>query len=146
MMVEDRSREGLGYLERLELTMAPWQLPLGRLIWGRFVHPRGGLVWIDWQGPHPRRVLLHDGERTEGTVEPRRIRVPGAQLDVGERRVLREGTLGGVALAGISALSRIAPLAFLRSTERKTLARGKLTRGTEVLEGWIIDEVVTWEH
>jgi len=144
--VENRSFEGLGYLERLELAVPPWQLPLGRLVWGRFVHAQAGLVWIDWEGPHRLTIVLRDGARIEGTIEPDRVCAAGMQLEIGERQVLREGTLGRVALAGISALSRIAPVEFLRTTERKTLSRGRLTRGNEVLEGWIIDEVVTWEH
>ncbi|HET6981527.1 MAG TPA: hypothetical protein VFI53_05260 [Myxococcaceae bacterium] len=144
MTVGGRALEGLGYLERLELSIPPWDLPLERLVWGRFVHPRAGLVWIDWQGPHPLQVVLRDGERVDGAIEAERILAPGTELQIGTRRLLREGTLGRVALAAVSALSHVTPLGFLRTVERKALSRGRMLRGTEVLEGWIIDEVVTW--
>jgi len=144
MTVGDRTLEGLGYLERLELTVPPWNLPLERLVWGRFVHPRAGLVWIEWQGPHALQVILQDGERVDGAIAPDHIRTSGMELQIGTRRVIREGTLGRIALAAVSVLSRVAPLGFLRTVERKTLSRGRLRRGGELLEGWVIDEVVTW--
>lgn len=146
MVLRGRHLDGLGYLERLELTVPPWQLPLGRLIWGRLVHPEASLVWIDWQGPRSLRLVLHDGERVEGTIDADTVSGPGFQLQIGHRKVLREGTLGRVALAGIAVVSRVAPAGFLATTERKTLARARLTRGADVLQGWVIDEVVTWER
>ena len=48
--VRGRTLSGLGYAERLTLTLEPWRLPFHTLHWGRFL-ARGGrsLVWILWE-------------------------------------------------------------------------------------------------
>ena len=53
--------QGLGYVERLEMTVAPWNLPLEGLRWGRFLSDSGSVVWIDWQGEYVRKIVLENG-------------------------------------------------------------------------------------
>ncbi len=43
-------RSGLRYAEHLNITVAPWKLPIRTLRWGRFATPSDWIVWIDWQG------------------------------------------------------------------------------------------------
>jgi hypothetical protein len=52
---------GPGYAEWVELRIPPWQLPIEALRWGRFLSPSTSLVWIDWEGEHPLRLILRDG-------------------------------------------------------------------------------------
>ena len=56
-------RSGLGYAERLVLTIPPWKLPIETLRWGRFLSPSDWIVWIDWQGEHPQTIVYRNGAR-----------------------------------------------------------------------------------
>ncbi len=49
---------GLGYVERMEMSVAPWSLPLEELRWGRFLSETDSLVWIDWRGEKRRTLQL----------------------------------------------------------------------------------------
>lgn len=141
--------EGLGYVERLTLTVPPWRLPIDELRWGRFVAdeaPFASLVWIDWRGPHARRVLLQGG----APVADARVSDDGVEgaggavrLSLRDPRVLREGALGKTALAILPVAARL-PSRILLTEERKWVARGELARGDRRASGWVIHEVVRW--
>lgn len=61
--------EGLGYVERLRLTIPPWKLPFRALRWGRHLSADHYLVWIDWSGGDTRRWVWLDGvEQPAATV------------------------------------------------------------------------------
>lgn len=53
---------GIGYLERLRLTLRPWHIGLHTLHWGRWIGRRHTLTWVQWEGRYPRRVALFDGQ------------------------------------------------------------------------------------
>jgi hypothetical protein len=137
---------GHGYLEYIEMTVPPWRLPIERLIWGRFTHPRASLVWMDWSGPRNLLVVIRNGQRLEeAAVSSELVEGSGFRLVLGPRRVLRRGALGKVALAAVELAARVAPVGFLKTEECKTTCRARLElSGGEALEGDVIDEVVTW--
>ncbi len=141
---------GLGYTEHLTLTMAPWQLPIDELHWGRFLSEDASLVWIDWRGPHRRQLVLLDAERLDaGGARPARIDERGveagpARLTLVEPRVLRQGALGKTALAILPAVETILPVRILATDEHKWLSRGTLERDGRRSSGWVIHEVVRW--
>ena len=136
---------GLGYVERLDMTIAPWKLPIEQLFWGRFLSDSDSLVWIDWRGPHHRRVLLHNGRRiANGKITDHEISVgSAAKLTFRDRAVLREGTLGTVALAALSAFKQSLPGRLLNVEERKWRSRAHWNE-CERSDGWAIHEVVKW--
>lgn len=135
---------GTGYAERLRLTVPPWRLPLRRLRWGRFAAPGSSLVWIDWQGPHRVRLALHDGRRLaldaadEEGVSAGRGRV---RLALSAPSPLRAGALGD---GPLRRLASVLPRALLSVDERKWRSRGRLTTAEDELEGWVVNELVTW--
>jgi hypothetical protein len=138
---------GLGYVEHLSLTLAPWQLPIDELRWGRFLAEDAALVWIDWRGPHTRQVVLLDGAK----AGPARVDDHSLSTDDGAvrltfeaQRVLREGAIGKTTLAILPAVETILPVRILATEERKWVARGVLDRGGRRSEGWVIHEVVRW--
>ena len=59
--------KGLGFLERLDMTLAPWKLPIQELRWGRFLSDRESLVWIDWRGSQACRIVLQNGILVQAT-------------------------------------------------------------------------------
>ena len=137
---------GLGYVERLEMTVAPWSLPLEELRWGRFLSDSDSLVWIDWRGPHSRRVVAQNGiPRRASAINEREIVVEGdGRLELSEGHVLRQGLLGETALAVIPGLQRMFPSSLLNVQECKWRSRAKLLCGEGESSGWAIHEVVRW--
>ncbi|GEM_PF-4264148 len=74
---------GDGYAEVLELEIAPWEVPIDELRWGRVVDASQSMTWIEWRGPHPFKRLLIDGIRSEAALpEP------------AENRTIRDQRLG----------------------------------------------------
>jgi hypothetical protein len=137
--------DGLGYVEHLEVGFAPWRLPIDELHWGRFLSPGASLVWVDWRGPHQRRLVLLDGAEVAGAaVDEAGVRAPGLELSLHDPQVLRRGALGRTALALVPRLDALFPARLLATDETKWCSRGVLVRGGERLEGQVIHEVVRW--
>ncbi len=149
--VEVRSGEdrmcGLGYIERLGLTIPPWRLPIRELRWGRFVSESDALVWIDWSGPHQERLAFHNGIPIAAT------RIDEGGLDLGasvrlrfrETIPLRQGSLAETALAKIPDAPAILPGRILRVRETKWRSRAVLEcAAAPAVRGWAIHEFVEW--
>lgn len=137
--------EGLGYVEHLTLTVAPWQMPIDELWWGRFLSDDASLVWIDWRGPHRRQVVFLDGAPAgPAIIDAEGVRAEGLRLTYAAPRVLREGAIGETVLSILPAVETVLPVRILMTEERKWAARGTLDRGGRRSEGWVIHEVVRW--
>jgi len=139
--------EARGYVERLELAIRPWALPIEELRWGRFIGEARSLVWIDWRGPAPLSLALLDGRPArvasvaDGAVE---LAEPAARLLTAPRATLREGLLGGSALGRVPLLARSLPLRMLQVHERRWLADGELEVRGERERGEVLQELVRW--
>jgi hypothetical protein len=137
---------GAGYAEVLELTVPPWKLPIDELRWGRLLTRSHGLVWIEWRGPHPQRIVLLDGRLVEAEIEEHGLRADGAQAVLGEPRVLRAGRIGETVLSAVPGLEQFVPGRILGLAETKWRSRGRLRVGSSEEEGWAIHELVRWPH
>ena len=127
---------GDGYLERLELTVAPWRLPMETLRWGRYVGSGDSVVWVEWEGAVAGKVMLRRGEAVEAL---------GDELVLREEKTLRCGALGESVLGAVPGLAARLPVRMLRAEETKWLSRGAVRRdGAVVSEGWAVHEVVRW--
>lgn len=139
---------GWGYAEHLRLSVAPWQLPIRRLRWGRFVNATDALVWIDWSGSYNKRAVYLNGAEviaTEIDDSGLVLAKSGVVLSLDRGSVLREGALGETALSIIPNLSRFFPDSILNMRECKWLSRAVLRRlGQLDSEGMAIHEVVEW--
>jgi hypothetical protein len=123
---------GLGYVERLTMTVPPWRLPIEELHWGRLLTEAGSLVWIDWRGPRPLQLVFRNGAEAEPALL--------ARLELDRGLVLRDGALGKTALAIVPQVGRLFPWRILRVQETKWRSRGVL----DGMSGWAIHEVVRW--
>jgi hypothetical protein len=136
--------EGLGYVERLTLTVKPWTLPIGELQWGRFTGEGTSLVWIEWRGVRPLRLLLEHGqERTLESVSRDTVAGGGGiRLLMCDHRTIRDGPLGGSVLRR-PPLRWLAPRSMREAHETKWLSRAEFT-GTDGRSrpGWAIHESV----
>ena len=144
MWLAGEQLRGAGYAEILELTVPPWKLPIEELRWGRLLTPSHGLVWIEWQGSHPQRVVLLDGRPVPGELEEEGLRAGASRARLREPRVIRSGRIGEIVLAVAPALEQIVPGRVLGLAETKWLSRGALRVGSSEEEGWAIHELVRW--
>lgn len=142
------SLRGIGYVECLRMTIAPWKLPFHTLRWGRHASNRHSLVWIEWDDGAAGRWIWLNGEEEPGA----RLTEAGVVGISGNREVHLHGTRDvrnrGV-LPGISgivpALRRhvIGTLAGMH--ERKLLSRSTLLESGHAMDGGTtVHEVVRW--
>ena len=138
--------EGDGYVERMELGVAPWTLPVTRIIWGRWTGPGRSLVWIRWEGPHPLQLVWLDGALLAGAVP-----TPEG-VDLGARGSL--SLQDNAVITDATVREQLRPLAPLRRLVDKVAhhrqtrwrARGTLREtGRDELTGWVIHEAVEWK-
>ena len=138
-----RERSGLGYVEQLSMTIAPWRIPIRTLRWGRFLTPSEWLVWIGW----PRQILYWNGRLVPNpSITDDRLEFDdGARLLLDRSLVLRQGALGATALSVIPGVRDTFPAHLLQVNEVKWRSRARLERpGHLPLEGWAIHERVDW--
>jgi hypothetical protein len=141
-----RELTGLGYLERLTLTLPPWQLPLRELRWGRFVSPTDHVIWIDWQGPYSTAFAIHNGcKRRLELVTETEVAIESGTLRMSDSLPLRAGRLGATVLPGAPMLRRLLPRSLGNIEEHKWRSRGVLETASGQSEGWVIHEVVHWK-
>lgn len=151
----ERRHRGLGYVERLDVTLPPWDLPIDELRWGRFVGRGGDAAWIEWRGAYPLRLLWKNG----ASVLAESFVVGGAEapgppsgtlstwapdelgLALSEPKLLRDGPLVSTVFDKVPVLRRTLPARMLAATETKWCSAGRLSDGTQ---GWAIHEVVRW--
>ena len=141
------NRLGLGYAEHLNITIAPWKLPIRTLRWGRFGTPSDWIVWIDWMGDFTRRIVYRNGEMAPTSViEDYQIEfLDGARLILDRSLLLREGSLGAAALSAIPGVRETFPARLLNVNECKWRSRARFERpGMSTVEGWAIHERVEW--
>jgi hypothetical protein len=144
VQLRDREIRGLGYGELLEITVAPWRLPIRELLWGRATCGATSLVWIRWYGAHPLQLAYRNGIAQAATqVEDDRVLLAdGMRLEMSDCVVLRDDSLGNT-LKPLGAIAAIAARALNGAIERKWRSRGTLFEGDRpISEGWVIHERV----
>jgi hypothetical protein len=143
---ENARLAGLGYVERLTMTVPPWRLPFHELRWGRFLSAEDALVWIDWRGAHSLSLGFHNGARVEHvSLGDDELAAGGTRLALDCGTVLREGALVETALSTIPGIQSLFPFRILRARERKWLSRAVLNKPAAAPgAGWAIHEVVRW--
>lgn len=153
--VGDRAMSGLGYWEKVELSLAPWRLPFPELRWGRFLADEGGfyLVWVAWLGgkPEERRLWSPEGElaglafESEAGGLENGLNCEGGRLEFSSLDVLRQGPLFKTLGGRLSAAARLLPGDLGRAYEAKWFSRAAWrTEGGQDIYGWAIHEKVSW--
>ena len=140
--------EGLGYGERMRLTIPASKLPFDTLRWGRHLSDRHVLVWIDWRGAEPRSwVWLDGGRQPEAVVTDTGISglAGGAELRMGDGRDVVDRDVVDTFTNLLPALARrlAGPLASMH--EHKRVEQSWIVRAGQRLDhGWTLRELVTW--
>lgn len=136
-----RTLRGTGYAETLELCIAPWSLPIRQLRWGHAISAKTSLVWIDWTGPQPLRLILQDGVPVSASqVGDDEVRTEdGADLLLRDPVPIREESLASL-LAPFRPIARFLPAVLSGAIERKWRSRFATAND----EGWAIHELITF--
>jgi len=145
----DHHLTGLGYAERIELTVEPWNLPLDELRWGRFVSSTDAIVWLGWGGPEAFNLVFHNGAEVRDSVitdSGVTIGHSGKRLMLSESATLRHEPLITGALSKIPGIESIVPEKTLHATEAKWRSWGRLECGEgSNATGWSIHEIVKFK-
>ena len=138
---------GLGYVERMSVSVSPWDMPLSSLRWGRFLSPRDAVVWMDWHGTERKRAVIYNGEELSATVVSDTEVVFGqsSRLTLDQGLVLRKGDLGETVFPGLSRLSRLLPRTVLAVNECQWRSHGILHHPHpegDTSSGWALHQTV----
>lgn len=139
--------EGCGYVEHLNLTIAPWHLPVRELLWGHVTAGEDAAVWIHWIGEFSKSVAFFNGVRqTAAVVSDDRVCLDdGVTVQLDRSRCLREGAVGSTSLAIIQGAVKIFPASILAVNETKWRSRALIRRpNAPDASGWAIHERVVW--
>lgn len=136
---------GLGYVERLELTIPPWQLPIRELRWGHWTdrHAAHSIVWIDWRGEEPRTWVFVDGTLAAAVeVQDDRVHLAASALMLAGSSTLSSDALDDI-VGRIPPLRAVVPSSLFALREVKWLSRGTWHRpGESSIEGPALHERV----
>lgn len=156
---------GSGYAERLTTTLRPWDMPIDVMHWGRWIGASSSMVWLRWEGPVPKTLVLLNAQDTShlgeaagtrtatsqaesaaASVGPGLIRFQDASLSLADSRSLRDESLADSLVSIIPGLRAWAPARTLAARERRWISRGTLTRPPAAPEqGWAIHEEVRFD-
>jgi hypothetical protein len=131
---------GAGYREHLVLAMLPWKLPIDELRWGRWLLPEGrhSIVWIDWRGTRPLKLVLEDGvPRDHAAMGDDWVRCGERTLYLSAAGTLYSRTIAETLGAAAPVVQRL-PAPWRALEDRKSLSRG--VAGGQ--SGWAIHELV----
>jgi hypothetical protein len=137
--------QGMGYAERIDMTLVPWRLPIKELLWGRYVSRNYAIVWIQWNGPQPRCLLFFNGKLEQNATLTTSdvsfgsysIKLPGL--------LIRKGTIDETLFVGAKKLAALFPKSILALEEEKWYGMATLKKGNIAIdEGNVIHEIVRW--
>jgi len=146
-MADETVIQGLGYAEKMELTLPPWEIPITTLYWGRYLSPSNTLIWIEWKGPVPKMLVFLNGEKyTEGVVNNKQIRFGSYTLTMTTHATLRSGSIGTTVFSKFKKIMALFPLSISRLEENKWTGKATFFHAGEVIDdGRYIHEEVNWK-
>ena len=148
----DMSLEGLGYAERLTLTIPPWKIPMDELRWGHFNSESNNMVWIELNEKEKLQWLWLNGEKIENcAIEDGRLSIPGENMVLNlDRSVVLESekkiySLMGKIIRFIPGFNKVVPTGFLMADETKWFSLGQLqSNNMSLCNGSAIHEYVNF--
>ncbi|MCU0431947.1 MAG: hypothetical protein MUC87_00675 [Bacteroidia bacterium] len=137
---------GRGYCEKLSLTLPPWKLPVNEIYWGRFTSATHAVVWIEWRGTQPLRLLLVNEQRhTDFELNDNTLRTAEFELHFTPHTTLRSGAVADTVFKPVANILRpLIPFRLLRTQETKWLGTAQMRSTAGTVHGQVIYERVCW--
>ncbi|MDP4175314.1 MAG: hypothetical protein Q8933_15170 [Bacteroidota bacterium] len=140
--------KGLGYVERLDMTIKPWKLPFNELRWGRYISDKNSIVWIDIRGEFNYSMLLNDkAECDDPLFYDDRITFANTKnaLQFYAPEDIRKGEIISSTFSKIKMINKFIPSGLLKIYEDKSVAKADLLQSNDLIDtGWALYEVVRW--
>lgn len=141
-------RSGMGYVEKLEMTIKPWKLPFNELHWGRYLSDSETIVWISWSGESYLNICFYNGMlMDEFHISDKDITLAHnlGKIVFDNRLILRKGRSLSEIINEIPRLQSKLPGRIANLYECKWRSRGtRILNGKVLGSGWTIHEVIRW--
>lgn len=137
---------GHGYVEKIELTLPPWKIPIKELIWGRYNSANNSIVWIRWKGSYPQTLVFFNGKKVDNAqVSETEVSFDKYTLLIANTKTIREETIGESVFKYLGPVIKYFPPAIMTLHEAKYCATGVFMCGSDNVDsGTIIHELVKW--
>ncbi|CAF3720815.1 unnamed protein product [Rotaria sordida] len=142
--INEKINKGFGYVEKLTLTLKPWQMPISILRWGRFLCKNQYIVWIRWEGDEEKFLVYHNGIKyIDGIINDDIVEFGHYRLILSKKYILRNGPLIKTVFDKFLWIKKIFPLGFFNMKECKWQTWCELYENNYLIEnGWSIHENV----
>jgi hypothetical protein len=140
------SLDGLGYVERIDLSIAPWGMPIRTVRGGHFIAENGSAVWMEWAGQNPVRFGYLEGRPAAlADTSDTAVQFNEGILELSRSKVLREGYLADTVFSRLPDINDLVPRSVLEIEDHKWLSAATLHRpGLPDIIGWAIHEYTVW--
>lgn len=141
---DDKVNKGFGYVERLTMTLKPWQIPINILRWGRFLCENHSIIWIRWHGEEEKFLIYHNQVKyVDGIINDELIEFGNYRLVLCEKNTLRNGPLIKTVFDEFSWIKKIFPSGVLYMNECKWQTWSELyENNSPIAQDWSIHENV----
>ncbi|CAF1263740.1 unnamed protein product [Adineta steineri] len=145
--VNNKINKGLGYVEKLTMTIKPWRMPIDILGWGRFLYENQYIIWIRWIGKEEKFLIFHNGIKySDGIINDEMIEFGNYRLLLIEKYILRNGLLSETIFDRFIWIKKFFPLEFLDINECKWETWSELyEKNCLIAKGWSIHENVNFK-
>jgi protein-S-isoprenylcysteine O-methyltransferase Ste14 len=142
--LDEKINKGFGYVERLTMTLKPWQIPINILHWGRFLTENQTVIWIRWEGKEEKFLVFHNHIKyINGIINDEMIEFGNYRLILSEKYILRNGPLIKTVFDKFSWMKHIFPSGLLYMNECKWQTWSILYENNcSIAQGWSIHENV----
>ncbi len=144
MKINEKLNQGLGYVEKLTMTLKPWQIPIKILRWGRFLTDNQTIIWIRWEGEEEKILIFHNDKKyLNGIINDELIEFDNYRLILSKKYVLRHGPLIKTVFDKFLWIKKIFPSGIFDMNECKWQTWSELYENNRsIAQGWSIHENV----
>ncbi|MBL7789075.1 MAG: hypothetical protein JNL75_04490 [Chitinophagales bacterium] len=139
---------GLGYSETIHMSLAPWELPIDELRWGRYLSQDTSIVWIEWKGSNPLRKIYYNSSYYEdGSIDNEKLVFGSGKYQVYflSPSVIYEGKISNH-LKNLNWLKWIINKRILETIEVKFKSKAIFKVNDSMMNtGWSLYEIVKWK-
>lgn len=140
----EKLHQGFGYIEKLTMTIKPWQIPIDILRWGRFLSENHCIIWIQWQGKEEKFLIYHNEVKyINGIINDDLIQFGNYRLLLLEKNILRNGPLIKTVFDKFLWIKKIFPSGILHMNECKWQTWSEFYENNNLItKNWSIHEHV----